>query len=403
MSDAKGEKNDPTVGEPIEERAVEVPGVPEATDAPADERPSALADALGEDPDGPVSNVSAADSVPVARTADASSEPVAADAADRDVDPARDADRASERSADEPTSSAAAAAVPAAPAARDQQDAGDELAPADEPKAERKPEPDYAALAAELDELEARHGAAATVTPAAAPATEPAAKRDPWFERADETETFKATEPEPAPSVTPSEPVPETTPAPKAQSQPVFVEAPEPPRKRGNRAAAGAIGILAAIVFAILYFAATVAMRALRGEASFENLADVSLELATSVTFWIPVVAFFLAFWLLGAIVNRASWIAWVLLGLFVGVIAYAGHVFAPVLAGPFWMLTQSEALGMVEENLLAPLAIAAFVIGREVTVWFGGWAAKRGAKMTRLNAEAQAEYEKTLEAGPDA
>lgn len=66
-------------------------------------------------------------------------------------------------------------------------------------------------------------------------------------------------------------------------------------------------------------------------------------------------------------------------------------------------MLTQSEALGMVEENLLAPLAIAAFVIGREVTVWFGGWAAKRGAKMTRLNAEAQAEYEKTLEAGPDA
>ena len=104
MSDAKGEKNDPTVGEPIEERAVEVPGVPESTDAPADERPSALADALGEDPDGPVSDVSAADSVPVARTADAPSEPVAADAADRDVDPARDTDRASERSADERTS-----------------------------------------------------------------------------------------------------------------------------------------------------------------------------------------------------------------------------------------------------------------------------------------------------------
>ena len=47
------------------------------------------------------------------------------------------------------------------------------------------------------------------------------------------------------------------------------------------------------------------------------------------------------------------------------------------------------------------PLAIAAFVIGRELTIWFGAWVAARGRRVTELNREAQREYERTLEAGP--
>jgi hypothetical protein len=42
-----------------------------------------------------------------------------------------------------------------------------------------------------------------------------------------------------------------------------------------------------------------------------------------------------------------------------------------------------------------------AFVLGRELTIWFGAWVAARGKRVTELNDEAQREYERTLEAGP--
>ena len=64
-------------------------------------------------------------------------------------------------------------------------------------------------------------------------------------------------------------------------------------------------------------------------------------------------------------------------------------------------MLTASEGAQLIEDQLYAPLAIAAFVIGRELTIWFGAWAAARGKRVTELNVEAQREYERTLEAGP--
>lgn len=386
MSD-QDDKTVPTA--PDEANAAETSAAPEAAEASPEGRPSALADALGEDPDAMVSDVSETPQT----AAPLGDEPVAEPAID-------EREAASETQAADPAAVPAADAAPAA-------DVSAEAAPAE---TAGKAEPDYAALAAELDELEARHGAVRGAEPApeaapadaAAPAAAAAgATSSPWFERADETQTFRATEPE-APAVTASEPVaPVAAPAPAPQ--PVFVEAPEPPTKRGNRGAAGLIGLVAAVVFAVLTFAVRIGFDALAGEVSFENIADASLAIVTSIAFWIPVVAFFLAFWLIGALINNGRWVAWVLLGFVVGLIAYAGHVFAPVIAGPFWWLTQSEGIALIEENLLTPFSIAAFIIGREVTIWFGGWASKRGARMTALNQEAQAEYEKTLEAGPAA
>lgn len=55
----------------------------------------------------------------------------------------------------------------------------------------------------------------------------------------------------------------------------------------------------------------------------------------------------------------------------------------------------------LITNQFFAPLAIAAFVIARELTIWFGAWVARSGARRTELNAEAQREYERTLEAGP--
>jgi len=115
----------------------------------------------------------------------------------------------------------------------------------------------------------------------------------------------------------------------------------------------------------------------------------------------VPVVVFFLAFWLLGAIINRGRWGHWVIFGLLVGVASYGGHLLGQLFQAPFWSLTAREGAAVVEEQLLAPLAIAAFIFGREITIWFGAWVAARGKRVTELNYEAQREYERTLEAGP--
>ena len=186
-----------------------------------------------------------------------------------------------------------------------------------------------------------------------------------------------------------------------AAPQPIFVQAPESPRPRGNRAAAGAIGLLAALSFGVLYLAVWIGIGLISGEVSVGTIGSVALVALGTWALWVPVVVFFIAFWLLGAIINRGRWGAWVIFGLFVGVAAYAGHILGALFQAPFWTLTASEGAALVDEQLLSPLAIAAFIIGRELTIWFGTWVAARGARVTELNVEAQREYERTLEAGP--
>ena len=198
--------------------------------------------------------------------------------------------------------------------------------------------------------------------------------------------------------VMPAEPV-----APPAAPQPIFVQAPEPPRELGNRGAAGGIGLIAAVVFAILYLGAILGLGALAGDVTGENIGEAALKPLTTWAFWVPVVVFWLAFWLLGAFVNRARWGKWVILGLLVAAATYGGHILGQLFQAPFWSIAPSKSAELVNEQLLAPLAIAAFLFARELTIWFGAWVARSGAKKKALNAEAQAEYERTLEAGPSA
>jgi hypothetical protein len=77
------------------------------------------------------------------------------------------------------------------------------------------------------------------------------------------------------------------------------------------------------------------------------------------------------------------------------------GHLLGQLFQAPFWTLTARQGADLVQGQLLAPLAIVAFVLGRELTIWFGAWVAARGKRVTELNDEAQREYERTLEAGP--
>lgn len=200
--------------------------------------------------------------------------------------------------------------------------------------------------------------------------------------------------------VLPSEPVVAAAAAPAAL-QPIFVQAPEPPRDRGNRGTAGLIGLLATLVFAVLYLGVVLAVGAINGDVIAEEIGDAALAPLTTWGFWTPVVIFFISFWLLGAIINRGRWGLWVIFGLLVGVATYFGFILGQLFEAPFWMITAAQGAELVNEQLFSPLAIAAFVLGRELTIWFGAWVARSGARKAELNAEAQREYERTLEAGP--
>lgn len=201
--------------------------------------------------------------------------------------------------------------------------------------------------------------------------------------------------------VVPSEPVAETVFATPLSQQPIFVQAPEPPRDRGNRGTAAGIGLLATLSFAILYLGAALGFGALVGDVTGENIGEAALAPLTTWGFWLPIAVFFIGFWLLGAIINRGRWGYWVVFGIVVGLFAYAGHILGQLFEAPFWLISTREGGEIVTEQMLAPLAIAAFVFGRELTIWFGAWVARSGARKTELNAEAQREYERTLEAGP--
>jgi len=205
-------------------------------------------------------------------------------------------------------------------------------------------------------------------------------------------------------AVAPSEPVAPSehvAPAQTVAPQPIFVQAPEAPRARGNRAAAGAIGLLAAVSFAVLYLGGWLGVGLLNGEIEIDGIVEAITTAVSSWIFWVPTVFFFIGFWLLGAIINRGRWGHWVIFGLFVGVLSWFGYIMGLLFQEPFWMLTPTEGAELIRDSMFAPLAVVAFIIGRELTIWFGAWAAARGKRVTELNTEAMREYERTLEAGP--
>lgn len=275
-----------------------------------------------------------------------------------------------------------------------------------------------------LDDEPAVEPAAAASTPAEPVAAEPVASEPVVAERvASEPvvaepvvhEPVVASEPPAETLVIPSEPAadqrteviapaavaPAATVAAARSPQPIFVQAPEPPRPRGNRAAAAAIGLLAAVCFAVLYLGAWVVVDVVAGKVEPSGLGKALADALVTWALWVPVAVFFLAFWLLGAIINRGRWGLWVVFGLLVGLASYGGHLLGQLFQAPFWSISASQGRELVQGQLWVPLAIAAFVIGRELTIWFGAWVAARGKRVSELNYEAQREYERTIEAGP--
>ncbi|MBG6238969.1 hypothetical protein IWX78_001948 [Mycetocola sp. CAN_C7] len=177
--------------------------------------------------------------------------------------------------------------------------------------------------------------------------------------------------------------------------QPVYVQAPSEPKAKGNRGFGILVSLLATVVFAAIY-AVVLALLLVANNGSVDVVNDVVVK----APFWIPVIFFFVGMVLVVAVVNRGGWWAYVLGGFVVAAIVYGSYL-GGVLIEQASRITPSEVAGVVQNALFSPAAVVAFVIGREVPIWFGAWIAARGRKVKERNVEARNEYERILDQGP--
>lgn len=183
------------------------------------------------------------------------------------------------------------------------------------------------------------------------------------------------------------------------QPQTIYVQAPVPPKRKGNRGFGALVAAIGAVAFALLY--AGVSYLILIGRGDSDRAAEVFVSFLGSAVFWVPIVAVFVGFAVLAAIINRGPWWMYAVFGLLVGVFVYFAYIGAALLTVQAWTLTYDEAVRFIGERWLDPFAIAAAVIAREIPIWFGGWIAARGRTVTERNRVAREAYDRELAAGP--
>ncbi|WP_394552996.1 hypothetical protein ACDF64_01395 [Agromyces sp. MMS24-JH15] len=196
------------------------------------------------------------------------------------------------------------------------------------------------------------------------------------------------------------EPVFAPAPIPPAQPQTVYVQAPVPPKAKGNRGFGVLVALIGTVVFALLYAGAAylLLLTQMNAADAASNLVEFVLGRAV---FWVPVVAFFIGFALLAAIVNRNGYWAYAVFSLLVGVLVYFSYIAGSLLTVQAWTLTFEQAQSFIADRWTDPFAIVAGVIAQQVPIWFGGWIAARGRQVTKRNLEAVEAYDRELAAGP--
>ncbi|MBO1740306.1 hypothetical protein [Leifsonia sp. TF02-11] len=191
---------------------------------------------------------------------------------------------------------------------------------------------------------------------------------------------------------------PEPAAAPPIAPQPVapiFLQRPEPPKRKSNRGFGILIALVGTALFAVVWAAAVVGVGALLAPGS--EFIPALIQFSTHSTAWAPVVAFFIGMVVLIQIVNRARWWAYILGGLFVAVFVYLVYIGAALIDNGFLQKNPGERQILLTQVWVAPFAVLAGVIAREVSIWTGAWLAARGRKLKARNAEAQADYEQQV------
>jgi hypothetical protein len=240
--------------------------------------------------------------------------------------------------------------------------------------------------------------------PVAAPLIEPAAEpvvvAEPVAPAADESVAAVIAEPVVAEPVAAEPAVAEPAVAepavagePPVQPSPnvVYIEAPQAPRKKGNRAIGSLIALASAVLFALLYAVILFLVElGIAGSANFQFLSQGG--------FWAPVVVFAVGFIILVLIVNRAGWAAYVVGSLAVGVFVYFGTSAAILLINA-GILQQSQVGEFFHAALINPAIIIAGLLAREVSLWVGFAIAARGRRVRARNVESREAYERDIAA----
>lgn len=185
-----------------------------------------------------------------------------------------------------------------------------------------------------------------------------------------------------------------------AGPQTVYVQAPEPPKAKGNRGFGILVALIGTVLFAALYLGAAYLLLLSQGDAG--SATEQLAQFAAKQLFWVPVAVFFLGFALLAAIVNKGAWWTYAVFGLLVAAAVYFSYV-GGALWSVAWTITPSDVPGFVAQRWLDPFAIVAAVIAREIPIWLGGWIAARGRKVTERNRLALEAYDREIAAGPQA
>ncbi|RZS64283.1 hypothetical protein EV187_2663 [Agromyces ramosus] len=194
-------------------------------------------------------------------------------------------------------------------------------------------------------------------------------------------------------------PEPDVVPTVPAAPQTIYVQAPTPPKTRGNRGFGVLVALIGAVAFALLYAGASYLVLLVQRDPV--EAGTVFAQFIVQPVFWVPVVACFLGFALLAAIVNRGAWWYYAVFGLLVGVLVYFAYIGAALLTVEAWTLNVDQAGAFIQQRWLDPFAIVAGVIAREIPIWFGGWIAARGRTVTDRNRLAREAYDRELAAGP--
>jgi hypothetical protein len=181
---------------------------------------------------------------------------------------------------------------------------------------------------------------------------------------------------------------------------PIFLQRPEPPKKKSNRGVGILIALVGTVAFAVLWAAAVVIVGSLLTPS--DEFMPALLQFFTGgVAFglrgWAPILAFFIGMVVLIQIVNRARWWAYILGGLFVAVFVYFVYIGANLVDAQYWTRTPDEFSVLLRGAWVNPFAVLAGVIAREISIWTGAWLAARGRKLKARNAEAQADYEQQV------
>lgn len=184
-------------------------------------------------------------------------------------------------------------------------------------------------------------------------------------------------------------------PAPAPVAPVVYAQPLEEPRAVGNRLSGVLIGLLSTVIFAAAFWGLRFVYGFTFADEFRGGIAD-STALLGDAGYWGAVIGFFVGTVIVALLVNRGGWWAHLLFGLLIAAFAYAGFIGGDLIAHRNEIYTDEVGQAIID-RLVAPMALIAFILGREVPIWFGLWTSALGRRAKARTAQAREEYEREV------